>query len=368
MKNSSSQKIRMNALDTLFFRDGRPFTMGDESWVSGIFLPYPSVVSGALRSAYFGENISKLKDAAANADPTNYLKIKTIALIIDEQLYFPMPLDCVKEKGEDMDKEAHPLSLFPCPPNTCSPFSWIAGYHDTTKTVENISDALIDIDTLGDYLNGQEDDIYYKNLSDHIISEPKIGIGRNNDTHSVKDEEGLLYRVDMRRLVSEWESGNSPTDIFVEFENLKISERGFMRLGGEGKAVSYEKVDIEDVPDPEISGSCFKLYFATPTFFEHGWLPKAMNQKTFIWIHNGLKLKLMTAVIGKPLHIGGFDMKTKRPKMMRRAVPAGSVYYFEILEGNIDNIIKTFHKQCITDSTDDQNQGFGLAFIGGIYA
>jgi CRISPR type III-B/RAMP module-associated protein Cmr3 len=36
--------------DTLFFRDGRPFSMGTETWATSIFPPYPSTVYGAIRS------------------------------------------------------------------------------------------------------------------------------------------------------------------------------------------------------------------------------------------------------------------------------------------------------------------------------
>ena len=45
--------ISIKPFDCLFVRDGKPFSMGDEVWASGIFPPPPSVVYGALRTAWF---------------------------------------------------------------------------------------------------------------------------------------------------------------------------------------------------------------------------------------------------------------------------------------------------------------------------
>jgi CRISPR-associated protein Cmr3 len=51
--------IELNPLDTLFFRDGKPFAMGEETWADGIFPPPPSVIYGALRTAWFANNIEE---------------------------------------------------------------------------------------------------------------------------------------------------------------------------------------------------------------------------------------------------------------------------------------------------------------------
>ena len=51
--------IQIDPLDTLFFRNGKPFTMGEETWADAVFPPYPSVVYGALRSAYFSNQDRK---------------------------------------------------------------------------------------------------------------------------------------------------------------------------------------------------------------------------------------------------------------------------------------------------------------------
>lgn len=48
-------KLFLQPTDTFFFRDGRPFTKGEQSEGHSIFPPLPSTILGALRSAYIAE-------------------------------------------------------------------------------------------------------------------------------------------------------------------------------------------------------------------------------------------------------------------------------------------------------------------------
>ena len=76
-----------------------------------------------------------------------------------------------------------------------------------------------------------------------------------------------------------------------------------------------------------------------------------------------ISLKLITAAVGKPIPVGGWDMAKGKAKPTYRAVPAGSVYYFELKDKNrINNLINAFHYQNISDKRS--KEGFGLAFIG----
>ena len=190
-------------------------------------------------------------------------------------------------------------------------------------------------------------------LSDIVHTEPKIGIGRSDLTHS--SDESRLYRVGMRH--------SKNLKIVVDFEGIELAPEGFMKLGGENKAVAYrqpgKKVRLP-VKKPKINGKQFKLYLATPAVFEKFWIPDLDK-----YGKQGIKLKLLTAVIGKPLFIGGFDMKGKQPKSMRKAVPAGSVYYFEIENGDMQRATDIFHGQSVSE-LKTANEGIGISYVGGI--
>jgi CRISPR-associated protein Cmr3 len=68
---------------------------------------------------------------------------------------------------------------------------------------------------------------------------------------------------------------------------------------------------------------------------------------------------LVSAVIGKPLAISGWDVANKRPKPLRHYVPAGSVYYFENA---------TWKDTQFTESPEGEAQfsqmGFGCVGVG----
>lgn len=346
-------RIKIDAFDTLYFRDGKPFTMGAETWGSGIFPPYPSMLYGALRSAYFSHNTQALKDANTSNDPTKSLRITGFYLMNNSEIYFPASLDCVKEKDVN-DKK-----VFILKPKECSIVSNCPASHilrlDGKRKIENIPDAWLDKSSFQSYLMCNESNISFTEFNSLVISESKIGIGRSNATHTAEDS--MLYRVAMKRM--------KDTLLIVEFDGLNsdLPKSSLMKLGGEGRPVYYESIEDTQIKAPEINGNVFKLYLSTPAIFKNGWLPKWIDGNSLEGQYNGLRLKLITASIGRVVYVGGFDMKAKEPKPMKRAVPAGSVYYFEILNNEMNlSPIDIFHGKAISDFFTEQ--GFGIAYVG----
>ena len=360
--------IEINPLDTLFFRDGKPFTMGEETWSNSIFPPPPSVIYGALRSAYFANHIDDLEKANEEDDPTKGLKIKGIYLKISneikisDEIFFPLPMDCVKKKD---GKEGEGFMLLPALAE-----GFVSNYPKLDKIligsdnkVENIQNGIFSKLDFEEYLNRKTaDNIYYLKIDNCLMNEPKIGIALSSQTHS--SQEGMLYRVDMKRLENK---RGEKISIVIDFDGPNLPEKGMMKLGGEGKTIKYnkyEKLINIGFPQFEENTKQFKIVLTTPAIFEKGWLPEWINEKTLIGEFNGLKMKLLTAAIGKPVHIGGFDMKEKRPKPMFKAVPAGSVYYLELISGNMKEVKNVFHQKAISDFYPEQ--GFGIAYVGSV--
>lgn len=362
--------IEIEPLDTLFFRDGKPFSMGEEVWADGIFPPSPSVIYGALRSAYFANNINELDKANdESCDPTKDLKITGIYYRFEYANYLPLPLDLVQKKFRSKDeKNLEQINkIYKLVSLTCSQDkSFYSSLNMPAilrhnEEVESIEDGIIECPHFETYLTGFTEGFECKRLSDLIEREPKRGIGRENSTHSA--DEGKIYRVGMQRL--------NGLKIIVEFEGLKIDEEGFLKLGGEGKAISYKQSNKVCEGNPKINGNRFKLYLSTPAIFENGWIPGWLKEETakdgtklFAGTYEGIRLQLLTAAVGKPTSIGGFDMKVKKPKPMRKAVPAGSVYYFEFEGCDVEKVIKTFDKKSISDF--NSKEGFGIGFVGGV--
>lgn len=351
--------ISLSALDTLFFRDGKPFSIGDESWAEGVFPPFPTVLYGALRTAYFASNNHEFEKAGQEKDdPTLGLKIKNVYLKSEVNSLFPIPLDCVKEEGRNTisyhllkGKKVNDFNGRVSNSSTQYVLSLPDGVFKG-KVLDGINDMLLDRVQLESYLQ-KEKIIRAYHLKDFISKEPKVGIGRDKFTSSSADT-GQLYRINMSRPATL----HASLSIVVEFSGLDLSRTSLIKLGGEGKSVSCSKESCISIASPEVnekSEEFFKIYLATPAIFKDGWYPKLEN------------IEILAAAVGRSVPIGGFNMKSKYengkwkpfPKPLRYAVPAGSVYY---CKGMMLEAIGRYHGKSISEERGEE--GFGIAYIG----
>lgn len=371
--------IEVSALDTLFFRDGKPFIMGENHWTDSIFPPSMSTIYGALRTAYFSQNIEVFEKLQANnelntdKDPTRKLEIKKLFYRINKSnnagFYYSMPLDLVslKNKSEEGKKyeeknKKYKVKQLKIRENNyinSNPLKYLL-YYD--QYIENITDGLIDKYRITDYIKGKAKKIEVCKISDYFLSEPKVGIGIDKKIGTSK--ESRLYRIDLKRL--------KDVSLIVEFEGIEIEEKGVIRLGGEGKYVSYSECgmlrNISNPFDTKLEeylknqiDSRFKVSLLTPAIFEKGWLPRWINIDGYTYENEKFKIRLVAAAVGKHTLIGGFDMAKNRPKPMVKAVPSGSTYYFEVLKGDPKDIIEQFHMKSISDVM--RKEGYGISFV-----
>lgn len=371
--------INLKPLDTLFFRDSKPFNMGEDTWADGIFPPYPSVYYGALRSHYFAGDIEKLSLANENGDPTADLIIERVYFKIGSGYLLPTPRDLVARKSElktdkaNMDDDDDvDVKILSCEdissiPSSC-PLKYALIPEKKDDVYQHPEGSMMSTEDLSTYFRGRKhcanegNNLKVKLKERYLMMEPKVGIARNNFSRS--SLEGMLYRVGMNRLKG--------LSISIRFDNLQIPDMGIMKLGGEGKTVKYEKeseFSAKFEQAPEIKNGKFKIYLSTPAIFNNGWIPGWLNKNengeyTGEIPGTGCKVRLLAAAVGKPCHIGGFDMKKKRPKPMRTAVPSGSVYYFEVISGNLSSAINKIHGSSISDDDYYRKQGFGISFCG----
>ena len=345
-----SQIIEIEALDTLFFRDGKPFTMGQDTVGRSIFPPYPSTLYGAIRSAYLANNLSDLDRINAAEDTSKNLKITGIFLNMSGNTAVPVPLDLVKEKNKEnalaylLSSTNRPKGSFDS--NTNLGIEERLSF-DKNLTIDSPDEAYVTATGLRSYMRGN-DTVSIVDTSEKIRKETKVGIGRSNATRAT--EEGNLYRIQMNRLEN--------ISLIVAFEGISLAKTGILRIGGEGKVAFYRtrsEDGFEPIRNRPIEGTNFKLVLLTPAIFKDGWKPFQQNPD----------LEVTNAAVGKPNWIGGFDVNKQEPKTMRKAVPAGSVFYIKATTSDAINQLKA--KTSICDNFDDHsnyiNQGFGLFFL-----
>lgn len=357
-------RIAFIPLDTLFFRDGKPFEIGEDNWAEGQFFPAPSVFYGAIKSAYFAANRQNIALIGGAGDPTADLEITGLHIMNNGIEYIPCPLDYVKYRDDDEDYvfptgfiAKNNVTLYS---NYCYNF---IPYNETE--VETVANAFISKDGLDRY-RIDKGKIKYYTRDKFGQTEAKIGLALDNSTHS--SASGKLFRVGLTRFKQLYNQEDKQIEeiyFSITYINLAQIESSVVKLGAEGKAARVKHVEpyIEKpFPEDAKQSKYFKLLLTTPAIFENGMEPDLQA------LLGEVKVSLLTAFTGKPQAIGGWDIINKKPKAMYRAVPAGAVYYFKIESnhslGHVDEAMRHIHS--VSSYKEHQKMGFGLFVLANL--
>lgn len=321
-------QLFLRPLDVWLFRDGRPFDAGSAHRAESLFPPYPTVIQGAFRTARLLLHGIDLKDKQGIANlvgkPDEYGTLRLRGPFLarhegnDIVRYFPKPADAIVN-----GKTLTPAHLDPPTTTlkTSSPLPQLFGLKQ--KSGKQIESLWLSESALMVYLDGKAvEGIPSKELFER---EERGGIGMNERRVTM---DGMLYEAEFIR----------PCDgvgLMVEMDGYDEPEwgkSGFLHLGGEGRMASFEPVKASPMPKPLASTSRFKVFFATPAYFEYGW---THAQDIYDWskFFAG-PVKLLGAALPRYESLGGFnwaenDTEASAHRPARRFIPAGSLYYFE---------------------------------------
>lgn len=364
-------------LDNFFFRSPAPFEAGGETTVShSIFPPLPSTYAGALRP------LVKQEEASMRGIKVGWNGLIWKRENSNPELCFPMPKDLyITDQNKEGQWNLNKKII--CKKNLSNyPLDYIIGIGETeAPKPEKEVVPYMQEHTMRSYLNANEDPLTCMDLSEKLFMEPRVGIEIDRNSKVSKDQR--IYTTLCIRPKPE-------IRLAVEIQGDIPIEQAVIRLGGEGKLANAVRsachLDMEAEPG---NSRYFKLYLATPAVFRNGWIPGWINRENntgyFSFRNKAVNVKLMGACVGKPLPCGSFgyvkDDKTGerkyRPRELRFAVPAGSVYYFELRKGKYEDAVKLFHNKCISDYRDGLgfdyqvfnrtrycDRGFGYSLIG----
>lgn len=370
---------QFNAADSLFFGAGKPMNAGESSWIDSQFPPTGLTLQGAIRTAvlYCTEadidafthgkpcfpDGGGLKAEIGDATELGKLDLTGPFLHDNGELLFPAPLDLMSN-----DQGQHALLKPANEPTTCDlgnirlPAVDGKGYKVSENCYVNYND-------MAKLLNGETDGIELiplftddpdgKALAD---KEPKIGLARNNKTR--KYEEGMLFAIAPVR-------PRKNVSLHLRVQGIApehLPQNTFLqRLGGEGKlaCISVSEKDIKMPPArimPDNEKVRFKLVFTQPALMPvDGWLPEsfALSVEKDRWIGQ-LRFAILSACIGKPVKLGGWDLKTGSSKTHKAYIPAGSVYFCEAREKDRELILQLHN----TKLGKNCEYGFGHVLVG----
>jgi CRISPR-associated protein Cmr3 len=421
-ETKNSVWVRIEPFDVLMFRDSKPFSAGESFRARSVFPPTPYPFIGAFRSQILAEILPNMgADFAAFADAlrsSHSLNLSDLISVIGTSddygqlsfqgpfpalltkdnfghLYFPVPYDL----GTTSRLSPIGASLLNYETNSCvhdhrAPQIW------SRKTLgKPPQEAFLTDRGLIRYLKGEmpTDGEMSRALAQR---EERAGIALDSATRTAK--QGLFYITEMLRLGSGYPDGEIGFALNIQgltafrdsgdirLQPFSLPKSAPIRLGGEGRAASYQVVDADPLSSLKNCGEeiareidekgQFKLYLASPAVFAGGWLPDCLKQdgveddwKLQLGDNQSIQVGLTAAVMGKPLPIGGWDLASRAPKPMLKAIPAGSTYCFKIIgnsKGVGNRLIKAFHGTCQLQSLADESYsqlgqaGFGLTFVG----
>jgi CRISPR-associated protein Cmr3 len=368
-------KIFIEPNDVLMFRDGKPFSGGDDHYARGSFPPSPATFYGAIRSKILSDKFPQYEHYSRGYIPddikneigtpssigtlsiTNFLLARRIAGNIEP--VFSVPKDIVKIKAQEERFILKPEAQLANHIKSNSPIhALIPLWLKNEMPVEEVS-GFISLETMNKYLEGSVPSKLIDN-DDLFTKEERVGIGKDRIRKTAST--GLLYSVEYFRLKTD-------VGFIVELNGVKsLPKEGLLRLGGDHRSAIYKEITFQNLENIKVkqmvdTSKRFKLILLTPAIFNNGWIPSWIDSKNGEGNINGVSLKIVSAAVGKPAHIGGFDFVKEMPKDMKKAVPAGGVYYFEIKQGSIDEIFDLFWMKSISD--EKRQEGFGITIIGG---
>lgn len=379
---STVKTLRLTALDTLFFRESRPFDAIGGSELASVFPPPPRTVLGAVRTAIgdalgadwmqfcvakenyaLPDGQKKLYDLIGYGDELGSLSLAGIWLSLNDERLYPAPLFLLhrENKEKPFDRLRIGAAVRTNVGNVHLPQA--PGREHGYKPLEG---AWLTRAGLQAVLNGGvPDDGELRKQKDLFAKESRLGIARDNSTRKAQD--GLLYQSCHVRpeagLAIDADIAGLGTDI----------ENRIVRLGAEGRIANISSVATPKPPaKPQTKDDKQELILVllTPARFEnqHGnWLPPGFTPAEVdgadVWRGEikDIRLTLHAAVLGKAQREGGWDMAERKPRDVQSLIPPGSSYYCTVDDGNIAAAIESLHGQQIGE---DKKFGRGVIVCG----
>jgi CRISPR-associated protein Cmr3 len=361
----SRELWKFEALDTLFFKESRPIESVGNNQLNSVFPPPAKTLIGAIRTAV-GEHMQVNWQQFANS---------ACAETVHQTLGTPSSLGPLHFVGPNLYQKNQ--RLYPVP------LTVLAGKdHASTRLVPG---AITECD-LGkvqlpvkqnmqlagakpleqaylqeaEFVQAMQGNTFTASKVLHannlFTTEPRLGIARDPARNTVL--EGMLYQTQHIRPLP-----GADLAVGIELGGLQASQlglaaKGLLRLGAEGRLAAWSRsqaTTLPAIPAPQ-SPKGILLCLLSHAQFEHGWVPdgfsKTETDNQTVWQGNiaGVPLTILSAVIGKPIKEGGWDMVAKQPKSLTSMVPVGSCYFCTSSQP-LPDVQKALHGQQIGQET-----------------
>jgi len=384
--------------DPIVARDGRPFGAGQGNRMRSLDWPLPSVLAGSLRTT-LGKAAKRdfLGEAARDL-----LQVEVAGPLprANGQLYLPTPEDCVVHPKQGALRAApHPQDGGGC--------DWPAagllpvGLTQTQAPQDfkpSEAPAWWPLHRYAAWLAGEDVvfDEYFLRVAEkeertHVKIDPAVGASEESQLFTT----AALALSHLPQYFADDEAGRSRAANGArrqrKFAPITLSARVRARgwcgeatakldalhpLGGERRLAHWQASADTDawkcpqkVRDVLAQARRVRMVLATPAIFSDGWKPG--------WLDDALVgsppgadvvMQLMGVSIQRCKAVSGWSLaerpgQPRGPKPVKRMVPAGGVYFFDIVGGKASRLADRWLEP-VSDDEQDRRDGFGLAAWG----
>jgi CRISPR-associated protein Cmr3 len=377
--------FRLAPDDVLFFRDGRPSSLGDDHYLASLFPPLPSTLYGALRT----RRLLDEEVALDGLDRSNWdarlrgltaelggwggfgsLEVRGPWLVRGEsEVLLPAPHDLAlvlaggrpseepgaiervlryrPAEGGEAGGASHRLQRLAPFERTASGWREWQGADPEPPDQRFLTPEGIRRWSAGETPEPQ----HFVSARDLWTVETRTGVGLEKERRT--SQEGRLYTFGFIRL-------QKGVALGFEARGTPLSADGGVRLGGEGRTARLIAGPALPLPPaPAAAEDSFRLGFFTPALSRGGAWPPGFTPASLDGRLAGQPCQLQAAVCRGAVPVGGWDLANKAPKPLRRAIPAGSVYRFT----GAAAAAAAVHGGGLNDFDPEHlsRQGFGLA-------
>lgn len=383
--------LELTPHDPLIARDGRPFGAGQGNRMRGLPWPLPSVVAGSFRTALVKATGGNFSDDV----PQRLMDEIAVAGVLpahNGRIYLPAPLDCARNKetkkifrsapqrvddssGLDLPDGLMPVSLTAEQASEDFKAEAPPAWWPLEKYVEWLTQPADQYEPswfTKDFLQSPQ-----TAMRDHVALDADRGAAAESQIFATAN----LHVSHLPRYRAQ--QGETNLTFWERYAEVMLSACVTIRpgsrltlpspfavwhpLGGERRLVHWQQSQQapagwscpDAVKEALAKAKKVRMVLATPAIFRHGWRPDLDHGPL-----KGMGLTLVGACTGRWKAVSGWSLAPPRgPKAIRRMVPAGSVYFFTCDQGAA-NALADRWLQPISDSEQEQRDGFGLAIWG----
>lgn len=368
----------IESLAPLVFRAGKPF--GSQASAQELTFPLPSTGAGLVR--YLALSQGKVADSYKDSDYQKLLQLQCYGVYLakfdDDKkptIFVPKPANvlCLEINGnKELIRLAPKAFDDECGSDLPKGLLPIQPQFDNEKSKGKPKNDIHywQLDDVIKWQKGEKLD--YDTIAENGLKSIPIDIRTHNalDDESLAVSDGDLFQTASFDM-SYQKNGNDFDDKRLGFVILseQTLDDDVATLGGERRLSYFKKLPQNPVlthvtaQDINQAGG-FCLTFLTPAIFERGYLPSWIDDESKTGkLPSGTTVKLTAVAVERWQAVSGWDSRDWKPKATRRAVPVGSVYWFDVSGQTLSDDDVAFLSQPLADNVYDKADGFGMALL-----